>query len=277
MTGSSSGLPQPNHYEKQFGDRIRSIRKGARPDGGPRWNGGVVAGILIGVLIAIMRIASNTSSPPTPQWHLPQAFHQPPMDDRARFEKALQELRDQGILPPDAFPGLAGVPDVQPEDPNSLNEGEVPLWEGLCYRIHQESLKPQPSPGRQICSLLDEDQLTLLRRAAGGAQLDDDERGDLLEAFNDVLENSKLYDAEAFRRVQGAVAGGLPDPRNINPGVEVEKTIRRINRPLLESAYPEQIVPARLKNKLDDRGRNLWKDRARRDLEAAKKQYRSRK
>jgi hypothetical protein len=275
MTGSSSGLPEPNHYEKQFGDRIRGIRKGGPSGGGARWNGGAIAGILIGVLIAVMRIASNSSSPPTPRWQVPQAFNQPPMDDRARFERALQELRNQGILPPDAFPGLPGVPDVPPDDLNALTEGEVPLWEGLCYRIHQESLKPQPSPGRQICSLLDEDQLTLLRRAARGAQLDDDERGDLLEAFNDLLDNFKLYDADAFRKV--ALAGGPLDPRNVNPGVEMEKTIRRINRALLEGAYPEQIVPARLKDRLDERSRNLWMDRARRDLEAAKKQYGSRK
>jgi hypothetical protein len=185
------------------------------------------------------------------------------MDDFARLQK-------QRLFPPGAFPGL-------PDDPNSLTEDEVPLWEGLCYRIDQECRTLRPSPGRQICSLLEDDPLKLLRRAAGGGRdaLDDDERGDLLEALNEVLANAKLFDPAAFR--------GLP----VHPGAAElrdratkggafpieEKEVRQVNRALLEAAYPEQIIPARLKCQLGDQARKAWKDRARRDLEATRKQY----
>jgi hypothetical protein len=258
-----------------FGERVRSIRKGGGPaGGGSRWNGGAVVGILIGVVLAIFRLADH-SSHPTPRFQQP-TFPPQGMDELARLQKQIQDMQFQ----PPAFPpgGLGGPPDfLQPEEPDALAEDEVPLWEGLCYRIHHESLQPQPTPGRHICALLDPDQLALLRRAAAGERLDADERADLLDALNEVLANHKLYDAAAFRGVPGVASARLLGPRNLNADGNPERAIRKSNRALLESAYPRQIVPVRLKNKLDPQARDVWKDRALRDLEAAKKKYGSRK
>lgn len=272
----SSGVPDPNWYEKQFGDRVRRIRKGGGSPAGPkRWNGGAVAGILIGIGIAVVRFADHSSPPTLPRFQPPQAFHAQAADEWVRIQKQLQDMQIQPApFPPGALPAL---PDAPPEDPNALTEDEVPLWEGLCYRIDRESRQARPTPGRHICALLEPEPLEILRRAAAGARLDEDERGELLDALNEVLVNHKLYDAESFRGIPlPAAAAALRNPAGF-PFHFDDKKLRQANRALVEAAYPEQIIPVRLKNKVDGKVREEWRTRALRDLETARKQFGSRK
>jgi hypothetical protein len=269
-----SGEGSPNYYQQQFGERIRSIRKGGGGSGGgSRWNGGAAIGIGVGVLIAILRIANSSSHhTPPPRFQSPPAFNPDALDDLDRLNKQLQDLQ----VPPVPFPNVQQpvMPDVPADDPNLLTEEEVPLLAGLCYRIDQESRQPQATPGKHICSLLDGEALRLLRRAAAGAELNADERNQLLDALNELLDNPKFYNAASFRLVPGVATMRL---WGRDDGGNAPKGVRRFNRALLEAAYPKQIIPVRLKDNLDDDDLRAWKDRAREDLASAKKQYGSRK
>jgi hypothetical protein len=267
-----SGEGSPQYYERQFGERIRAIRKGGGSGGGSRWNGGAAIGICVGVLIAILRLASNSSlHTPPPRFQSPSEFNPNALDDLDRLHKQLQDLQIQPAPFPDVQPV---VPDVPADDPNLLTEDEVPLWAGLCYRIDQESRQPQATPGKRICVLLDVESLRLLRRAAAGAELNADERDQLLDALNEVLDNPRLYDAAAFRDLPGVATWRL---RNRDDGGNAPQGVRRFNRALFEAAYPRQIIPVRLKDILDDDAVRVWKDRAREDLAAARMQFGSRK
>lgn len=263
-----SGEGSPHYYQQQFGERIRSIRKGGS-SGGSRWNGAAV-GIGAAILIALLRIAGSSSHhTPPPRFQSPSEFNADAMDELDRAHKLLQDLQ----VPPVPFPGVPPVvPDVPAADPNLLTEDEVPLWPGLCYRIDRESRQPRATPGKRICELLEPGPLALLQRTAGGAELDADDRDELLEALNEVLDNPKLYDAASFRDVPGVATLHLRI-HHVNP----EKDIPQFNRALLEAAYPGQIIPVRLKDNLDEDTRRAWKDRARDDLAAAKKQYAAQK
>ncbi len=282
-----SGEGSPDYYEQQFGARIRSIRKGGAPSGGvssggvpsgggSRWNGGAAVGIGVGVLLAILRIANSTSHrTPVPRFDPPPVIN-PHLDDLDRLNKQFQDLRFQQFPLPDAQPLV--LPDVLADDPNLLTQEEVPLWAGLCYRIEQESRQPRETPGKHLCALLDNDAWDLVRRAAAGEHLNGKEREELLDALNEVLANRRFYDAASFREVRPPLDAGVRaflQGRGL--GNLEEKELRQTNRALLEAAYPQQIIPVRLKDNLDAATRRDWAARAREDLAAAKKQYGSQK
>ncbi len=274
MTGPSLGVPDPNWYERQFGDRVRSIRKGGGSGGsggGSRWNSGAAAGIIVAIVLAILRIAGSSSRhTPTPHFD-PPAFNPHALDDLDRIQKQIQDLQFQPAPIPDVPPVM---PDVPADDASLLTEEEVPLLAGLCYRIDQEGQQPQATPGKHIGSLLDREALPLLRRAAAGAELNPAERDQLLDSLNELIDAPQLYDAVSFADIPGVADLRL---RHWNDDGNKLNIIRRFNRALLEAAYPRQIVPVRLKDNLDEDTRRAWQDRARADLAAAKKQYGSRK
>jgi hypothetical protein len=268
-----SGEGSPGYYERQFGDRVRSVRKGGGSGGGgnSRWNGGAAAGIVVAIVLAILRIAGSSSRhTPTPHFETP-AFNPHAADDfdLDRIQKQIQDLQFQPI--PDV---PLVMPDAPADDANLLTEEEVALWTGLCYRIEQERQQPQATPGKHICSLLDREALPLLRRAAAGAELNAAERNQLLDALNELIDVPEFYHAASFADIPGVADLRL---RNRNDDGNKPNIIRRFNRALLEASYPRQIIPVRLKDNLDDDTRRAWKERARADLAAAKKQYGSRK
>jgi hypothetical protein len=256
-----SGEGSPGYYERQFGDRVRSVNK--RCGSGRGWGGGIGVAVAVGIVLCrfLFRMSSPHYEPPPP---MPPVLFQPHgQDDFARAQKPMEDAR--------RGPFHAGrVARPAADDPSFLTEDEVPLLTGLCYRIHRESLQKQETPGKQVCRLLDHRALPLLRRAADGAALDADQRDELLEALNGVIDNRKFDSAEAFgvekvplevdrlrwRRAQGA---DLPDT-----------DVRRANRALLEAAYPAQIVPARLKGHLDAQALEAFRLAARADLRAEK-------
>jgi hypothetical protein len=279
-----------NWYERQFGERVRNIaggkgspppppRKDAPPSGSGRGAGAVV-GILVAVGLGIFRLA--TSDRTTPSFTVPTV-------PRFQFDKDLRPIpgwgpqRDPMVIPPpqpwrpnpDQGPDFFG-PWLGDQDPNCLTEDDVPLLRGLCYRIDRERQQPQPTPGKQLWGLLDLPAQVVLRHAAGAEGTAAQKRA-VLAALNQVLARPQLFDAQAFQGIE-LPPGGIPIPL-IEPApgdadfADWQKKCLRRNRALLESAYPRQIIPVRERAGLDERGRKGWEARARKDLEAARKQY----
>jgi hypothetical protein len=263
-----------NYYEQQFGSRIEKISAGAaRSKPAPsssNWGGrGVGGGIAVAVFILIRVViglssankSSHTSYPTIPQ---PQPAVDPKFfDELARMERQRAEMMQNQLLIPPGVDVAAFL----------LNQDEVPLPAGLCYRIWQESDLPRPSPGKRIWSFLDEEGRTLVRRSAGGAVLNPQELAALLGELNRILQRQDFHDEASFSAVNlplplRATSRDWKRPGRVKPPHEVAQ----FNRGLLEAAYPAQIVPWE-HGLLEDKARDEWRDRARRDLEAARRQF----
>jgi hypothetical protein len=254
------------YYEQQFGDRIRKVSKGDnRPRGGGSvgWGKGgcgtlFMIAIVIRIIAAFFRSSgSNTNTyrytpppPPPPvvfqQPQLGQELFQPQPDPLAQFKENLSPL---------------------------LTANDVPLLQGLCYRIYQESRQPKPTPGGHLLKLLDPAMRDLLGKAAKGMDLDGIERSLLLIALNETLMHEDFWDKNAFLQVPGMkeflktrngidLVGGDPPLHHLEA-----------RRRVLELCYPRQIVPLTERNRPDNNARDQWRRQARADLEAARKQY----
>jgi hypothetical protein len=257
------------YYEQQFADRIRQVRKGGgggTGKGGSGWNGRVGIGLVAGIVLVVLRILFATGNrSPSPSYN-----STPPPPVQFNFEK--QKLFNDPIVLPniegDFRPGVQ-VHDVDAEgaDPR-LVEKDVPLLQGLCYRIDRESRQPVRTPGRRLCQFLDAPSNGLISRAAAGENLARGDRADLFAALNRLLQE-RLYDGSSFRDVP------LPPDllRRWPQAAKDVEALRRFNRTLLEKCYSLQIVPLAERDQFNDDTRVLWQLQAQKDLAAARRRY----
>jgi hypothetical protein len=263
-----SGEGAPDYYERQFGDRIRQIRKGgARPprDGGGGSSGGRIAtGVIIAILFGVFRAAG--CGRPTRQTYPPPAVPRVQVPNRL-WQEALERVdanRLQPVLPP-----VILDPEVVAFQ---LDDEDVPLPEGLCYRIYQESRQAGPSPGNAVWNLLDESGRGLVRRAAIGGALNAGDENLLFTALNgQILASRRLYDPAAFA---GVLRPGDENVRRLTGGLPLaDRDLVRANRALLEAAYPAQIIPTGQAEQMGEKDRDQWVRRARDDLGQARRQF----
>jgi ABC-type transport system involved in multi-copper enzyme maturation permease subunit len=130
----------------------------------------------------------------------------------------------------------------------SLTPNDVTDAKGLIEKIKSEQAKPQPSPGKQIWSLMSDNYKNELQGGQGSAP-----RGRwsgmiylrLHGELQEILPSRKLYDPAAWAEVK------LPDEARelIGRGVDNldDDDLPQLNRLLLESAYPAEIRPSREK------------------------------
>jgi hypothetical protein len=259
------------HYEQKFGARVRQVRKGgARPPaGGGSGTGRTAIGLAV-VVIVVVRLAlyvgnSGRHSSPAP------TFTPPPQVNFEQQRKAFEELERvqremerrrawRPVAPP--------LPDRGAEPSYRFEEGDVPLPEGLCYRIVREARGDAPTPGKRLTLFLDDEARALVERAARGERLGAVEEGELRAALNEVLERRELYDERFFRdRDLPPEAQAVAARRERADATE----LRKLNRLALEAAYPRQIVAVSARG-LRPAGRETWTEVARKDLEEARQE-----
>ncbi len=130
--------------------------------------------------------------------------------------------------------------------PASLAPGDITSVAGLAGKLHKQAAAEADSPGKRIWTSLDE---SLRKRLADVAAKPEDRaaalgvesrlRGDL----NELLSKRDLYDEAAWTSAKpGADAKALL-ARGVNRLNEDE--VRRLNRLLLEAAFPLEIAQAR--------------------------------
>lgn len=123
-----------------------------------------------------------------------------------------------------------------------LKPGDVLDWPELAARLVTAGVQAdRPSPGRRVWELLVPEARATLQTIAATRTIDEAAKAALRDALNEqVIHQSAFYEAAAFAGVAlSGEAQALLDARNSRPLSERE--VRRLNRLLLESAFPKII------------------------------------
>jgi hypothetical protein len=124
-----------------------------------------------------------------------------------------------------------------------LAEGFVRDWTGLAREIAEGADSDRPGPAARVWELFSPEARQLMREVAAEAVAQPAEQRRMLAALNEVLGRPDFYDPGAFtgvalpRRAQQWLA-------RAGPAELGERDRERLNRWLLQSAFPDQILPA---------------------------------
>ncbi|HWS88699.1 MAG TPA: hypothetical protein VN282_17125 [Pyrinomonadaceae bacterium] len=113
-------------------------------------------------------------------------------------------------------------------------------WHGLCAKLNDEAGHSPQGPSGRVLTFLSPGIRQAIAEAAQKNDLVQLPRSSLIKAFNDILTQRDFYQSESFKRelVKGEVQSLLSRGRESLSDSEVE----RLNRLLLEAAYPQQIA-----------------------------------
>lgn len=126
-------------------------------------------------------------------------------------------------------------------DPSLLKAEDILDWPGLIGKIQEQGAGTAASPGKQILSLLSgkaRDQFTKIP----AAQIPDGMKPAIVGQLNGVIRNPKLFDTRAWQDMT------LDDETNalLRRRATLEPAeVTRLNRLVLEAAYPNMIAPAK--------------------------------
>jgi hypothetical protein len=224
------------------------------------------------IVMAVLRSTSHSSRyrPPTytppPRFEMPKvepAWRPPPMP-APDFRKLREDL-DRLRIPAQDLNGASHL----------LEADDVPFPPGLCFRIRQEFRSGAMTPGRRVCSLLGNDspEVALIEGLADKDEVTPEERKQLLEALNKVLDRPDFYDERHFRgeAIPLAVAELLAkrDLHVLLGEQWPQAEARKANRLLLQAVYPKQVTPREQRPLTEDQRKTL-RDRAVQDREQAR-------
>jgi len=113
-------------------------------------------------------------------------------------------------------------------------------WQSLASKVLEAAGRAEPSPGKRLAGLLPKEARGLLERASRGERLPEADELALLKALNALLRRPDFYDQAAFASVRrGPEVKELLSERQSLAGARLE----RLNRLLLEAAFPDEIAP----------------------------------
>ena len=251
------------HYEEQFGDKVRQVQKpGARPPASGSGGFGAVGAVVL-VVIFLIRVFISLANSSSRESYTP-----PPAMPAIDFQRFQEQAREQ----PEAFgPATRRLLGVEDETSYRFEPGDVPLPEGLCFRIEQDARGEVATPGKRLSMFLDPAARALVGRTARGAALGPGEEADLRAALNEALDKPEFFDERYFRGLdlpaEALAALAQRGPGLVPPDV---KDVRRLNRLALEAAYPRQVLRAKFRGRLDPQ---LERRIAALDLEEARRQF----
>jgi hypothetical protein len=116
----------------------------------------------------------------------------------------------------------------------------------LYSKLQNDSQASTPNPGRHIWSLVDEDTKGELAQTVAESEsmaFGNPLATRLSGALNRLLSRRELYNAEAWSRVR--LESEAQNLLSIDPAQLSEEQLARLNRLLIESAYPLEIAPSR--------------------------------
>lgn len=124
-----------------------------------------------------------------------------------------------------------------------LRASDVVDWPTLLNRLRQEAQDDDPTPGKQICRKLPEATTAELLNLRTSMSPTDAVKMRLISELNVLLRDTRLYEATAWRPVLlGRREADLVQA--MEDGKLKDNEVIRLNRRLVELAYPGLIVPA---------------------------------
>jgi len=121
-----------------------------------------------------------------------------------------------------------------------LSVGEILDWSIFCSRLYSETQDGVPSPGKNISKHLSEDIRSLVKKQNSGVPLSEEEKSAVIEALNIVLEKRDFYKKQDYLKV--AIPTITQDLLSRQRRNFSTRDIQRLNRLLLEAAYPHEIA-----------------------------------
>ena len=158
--------------------------------------------------------------------------------DEIRGEKVIINFNEDRVL----IPGIRikEMRLAEPPDPSLLSETDVRDWAKFLDTMQTQRGADRPSPGRRIVSLLGRDAQDQIASATP-EQLLANKKG-VLKQINHVLANPRLYDNAAWEGI-----GLDKETQNLLAKDELPpRQQTRLNRLLLQAAYPDLIAKAPL-------------------------------
>jgi len=136
-------------------------------------------------------------------------------------------------------PALTLVKDVYQKDASLLSVADVLNWRQLTSRITEQAASPSPTVGGRIWAVISDELKAKLKTAPAHGGPDDKTRDRILKELNGkVLQSEDFYAPAAWEGISlDRTALELLGRMERSPKEQV-----RLNRVLLESAYPEAIV-----------------------------------
>jgi hypothetical protein len=123
----------------------------------------------------------------------------------------------------------------------SLSQDDILDWAGLCSRLEGERDKALPCPGRRVWELLSREMQNTIAHASQTNEVREEFKFKVVEALNGLLQRQDFYREIYFSDVahSNSEAKRLLEQkrRKLSPA-----EIQRLNRLLLEAAYPEEIA-----------------------------------
>jgi len=124
-----------------------------------------------------------------------------------------------------------------------FQESEILDWPALCTKLRERGASAEPSVSRRIWQLLAPETRALIQEAPPQDALERAQKARILSSLNEILENPDLYSDEDFRGV--TIDPETKELLQIRRETIAPGQVRRLNRLLLEAAYPREIAKGR--------------------------------
>ncbi|MEW6235995.1 MAG: MFS transporter [Candidatus Omnitrophota bacterium] len=127
-----------------------------------------------------------------------------------------------------------------------LKPEDVKDWKGLCRALKRGERTSSSSPARRAWERMSPEARQAVAEAARGGEAD---QAAIIEALNGVLAKLDFYAQEDFKSVETPAAAKTIIDREEEKGAESKRTSAdnlMLNRLLLDAAYPDLLVDARL-------------------------------
>ena len=126
-----------------------------------------------------------------------------------------------------------------------LRENDIYDWPGFCAKVNEERNQTSPNPSRRLWEHLSTDARQAIEKTTQDTNVSQESKSLITFALNEVLNNIDFYHLDSFQQIE------LSDDAQslINQSSEplTNKDIQKLNRLLLEAAYPEQIAKSAYK------------------------------
>lgn len=130
----------------------------------------------------------------------------------------------------------------QETPPLTLPADHVTSWPRFCARLYGERAEPAPNASRRLWSLLPQEARQIVETAAGAQRPDKHDRAEVAKAVTELLARPDLFPQELVAELEPPAEAKTLLRRR--PEELSDQEVRRMNRLLLEAAFPKTIAPS---------------------------------